>query len=59
MTNGDGTSSSNADLLVNTLYIYGITVTPDSNDVFPPCEGTAASFEPTFSGKYDHLSKSI
>ncbi|MBL0120695.1 MAG: serine hydrolase [Saprospiraceae bacterium] len=50
MTNGDGTSSSNADLLVNTLYIYGITVTPDSNDVFLPCEGTAASFEPTFSG---------
>jgi CubicO group peptidase (beta-lactamase class C family) len=44
MTNGDGTASSNADLFVNTLYIYGITVVPDSNDVFPPCE-TSTSVE--------------
>jgi CubicO group peptidase (beta-lactamase class C family) len=47
MTNGDGTVSSHADLFVNTLYIYGITVVPDSNDVFPPCEtSTSVEFPP-------------
>lgn len=37
MTNGDGTSSSNADLLANDLYLYGITTSPGVNDTFPSC----------------------
>ncbi|MBK7426915.1 MAG: serine hydrolase [Saprospiraceae bacterium] len=43
MTNGDGTASSNADLFVNTLYTYGITVNTDLNDLFPPCETSAST----------------
>ncbi|HTN47677.1 MAG TPA: serine hydrolase [Flavipsychrobacter sp.] len=42
MTNGDGTTAVNADLLANDLYQYGITVTPGMNDTFPSC-GTATS----------------
>ncbi len=37
MTNGDGTTSSNADLLANDLYLYGITTSPGNNDTFPAC----------------------
>lgn len=46
LTNGDGTGSSNADLFVNTFYIYGLTVTPGTDDIFPPCEGTSSTVAP-------------
>ncbi len=46
LTNGGGTPGSNADLFVNTLYTFGITVTPDSNDVFPPCDATSSTNVP-------------
>lgn len=42
MTNGEGTSGANADLLVNLLYQYGISVTPGINDNFPSCYNATA-----------------
>lgn len=37
MTNGDGSASSNADLLVNTIYTYAVTVNPVNQNLFPDC----------------------
>jgi CubicO group peptidase (beta-lactamase class C family) len=37
LTNGEGTSGSNADLLVDTLYKYGLTIAPGATDTFPDC----------------------
>jgi len=37
LTNGDGTSASSADVMADTLYKYGLTITPNANDTFPGC----------------------
>lgn len=43
LTNGDGTGAFNADLFVDILYKYGLTVIPDANDTFPSCAGHTIS----------------
>jgi CubicO group peptidase (beta-lactamase class C family) len=43
LTNGDGTQVSNADLFVDTLYKYGLTITPNLNDTFPSCTITGVN----------------
>jgi hypothetical protein len=37
LTNGEGNSVANADLLVDTLYNYGLTINPSATDTFPDC----------------------
>ncbi len=37
LTNGDGTATVSPDMLVDTLYKYGLTVTPAPTDTFPHC----------------------
>ena len=52
LTNGDGTSTVSADLLVDTLYKWGVTVTPAVNDTFPACnEALAIGGVPTVAGE--------
>jgi hypothetical protein len=42
LTNGEGTGSSSPDLLVDTLYKYGVTITPSATDTFPDCNEPTA-----------------
>jgi len=37
LTNGDGTNAWSADLFADTLYRYGLSITPNANDTFPAC----------------------
>ncbi len=38
LTNGEGSPQSYPDLMVDTLYKYGLTVTPAATDTFPACD---------------------
>lgn len=40
LTNGDGTSAANADIMVNALYTWAVNATPSATDTFPPCLST-------------------
>jgi CubicO group peptidase (beta-lactamase class C family) len=42
LTNGEGSGLHNVDLIADTLYKYGLTVTPSPTDTFPPCSGPNA-----------------
>lgn len=42
LTNGDGSSTVSPDALVDTLYNWGLTVTPAATDTFPACNETTA-----------------
>jgi CubicO group peptidase (beta-lactamase class C family) len=53
LTNGEGTGSSSPDLLVDTLYKYGITITPSATDTFPDCN------EPTAIASIDQATEEI
>lgn len=42
LTNGDGAAVT-ADFFADTLYKYGLTVTPNANDTFPPCTAVSVN----------------
>lgn len=45
LTNGDGTQSVSPDVLADTLYKYGLTVTPAPTDTFPNCSEPTAVYD--------------